>query len=65
MSDGLKQQHQRMEINFKAHKNEESSNQTYVIGSAPSESVFRDFFNSTERQKIKKAMMASPLKLPY
>ena len=61
MFDDLEQQRRQMGINFKAYKNEENPNYSYVVGTAPSEAIFRDFFNSPESQTIQKSMMfASP-----
>ena len=57
MFDDLEQQRQQMGINFKAYKNEESPNYSYVAGTAPSEAIFKDFFNSPERQAIQTSMM--------
>ena len=59
MFDGLEQQRQQMGINFKAYKNERSPNYSYVLGTAPSAAIFREFFNSPERQEIQKSMMIS------
>ena len=52
MFDDLEQQRQQMGINLMAYKNEENPNYSYVVGTAPSEAIFSDFFNSTERQAI-------------
>ena len=65
MFDDLEQQRQQMGINFKAYKNEESPNYSYVLGTAPSETIFRNFFNSPERQAIQKSMMLAPPKITY
>ena len=60
MFDDLEQQRQKMGINFKDYKNEESPNYSYVVGTAPSEAIFKDFFNSPERQTIQKSIMVAP-----
>ena len=65
MFDNLEQQRQQMGINFKAYKNQEHPTYTYVIGTAPSESTFRDFFNSPERQEIQKFVMVSPPEITF
>ena len=43
MFDDLEQQRQQMGINFTAYKTAESPNYSYVVGTAPSETIFRDF----------------------
>ena len=65
MFDDLEQQRQQMGINFKAYKNEESPNYSYVVGTAPSETIFRDFFNSPERQAIQKSIMLAPPEITF
>ena len=65
MFDGLEQQRQQMGIIFKAYKNEESPNYSYVVGTAPSETIFRVFFNSPERQAIQKSMMLTPPEITF
>ena len=65
MFDRLEQQRQEMGINFKAYKNEESPTYSYVMGTAPSEAIFRDFFNSPERQEIQKSVMVSPPEITF
>ena len=60
MFDDLEQQRQHLGINFKAYKNEESPNYSYVVGTAPSETIFREFFKSPERQAIQKSIMLAP-----
>ena len=65
MFDDLKQQRQQMGINLKAYKNEESQNYSYVMGTAPSGAIFRDFFNFPERQAIQKSMMFTPTKITF
>ena len=65
MFDDLEQQRQLMGINFKAYKSEESPNYSYVVGTAPSEKIFRDFLNSTERQAIQKSMMLAPPEITF
>jgi len=65
MFDDLEQQRQQMGINFKAYKNEENPNYSYVVGTAPSEAIFRDFFNSPERQTIQKSIMLAPPEITF
>jgi hypothetical protein len=65
MFHDLEQQRQKMGINFKAYKNEESPNYSYVMGTAPSEVIFRNFFNSPERQAIQKSMMLAPPEITF
>ena len=65
MFDDLEQQRQEVGINFKAYKNEESPNYSYVVGTAPSETIFREFFNSPERQAIQKAVMFAPPEITF
>ena len=65
MFDDLEQQRQQVGINFKAYKNDESPNYSYVVGTAPSEIIFRDFFNSPERQAIQKSMMLTPPEITF
>ena len=63
--DNLEQQRQQMEINCKAYKNEANPNYSYVVGIEPSETIFRDFFNSPERQAIQKSMMLAPPEITF
>ena len=65
MFDDLEQQRQKMGINFKDYKNEESPNYSYVVGTAPSEAIFREFFNSPERQAIQKSVMFTPPEITF
>ena len=65
MFDDLEQQRQQMGINFKAYKNEGSPNYSYAVGTAPSETIFRDFFNSPERQVIQQSMMLAPPEITF
>ena len=65
MFDDLEQQRRQMGINFKAYKNEESPNYSYVVGTAPSEAIFRDFFNSPERQAIQNSMVLTPPEITF
>ena len=60
MFDDLEQQRQQMGINFKAYKNEDNPNYSYVVGTAPSEAISKDFFNSPARQTIQKSIMVAP-----
>ena len=65
MSDDLEHQRQLIKINFKAYKNEESPNYSYVLGTAPLEKTSRDSFNSPERQAIQKSMMLAPPEITF
>ncbi|MDC0158450.1 hypothetical protein OAI47_01715 [Rhodospirillaceae bacterium] len=65
MFDDLEQQRQKTGINFKAYKNEESPNYSYVVGAAPSEKIFRDFFNSPEKQAIQQSIMLTPPEIAF
>ena len=65
MFDELEHQRQKMGIYFKAYKIEENPNYSYVVGTAPSKTIFRDFFNSPERQAIQKSMMLAPPEITF
>ena len=65
MFDDLEQQRQQMGINFKAYKTDENANYSYVVGTAPSETIFRDFFNSPERQAIQQSTMLAPPEITF
>lgn len=65
MFDSLEQQRQQMGISFGAYQNARSPHYSYVIGTAPSAAIFKEFFNSPERQAIQKSMMISPPEITF
>ena len=65
MFDSLEQQRQQMGISFKAYQNARSPHYSYVIGTAPSAAIFKEFFNSPERQAIQNSTMTSPPKISF
>ena len=64
MFDDLEQQRQQMGINFKACKNEESPNYSYVLEKHHRRQSL-EIFHSPERQAIQQSMMLAPPEITF